>query len=165
MKTLLLLRHAKSSWKNADLSDHDRPLNERGKTDAPRMGLLLKQNELVPDLIVSSTAKRARKTAEKVAVECSYVGSINLEGELYLAPPSAYIEVLRQVDDEYQRVMAIGHNPGIEELLHLFSGSDAHMHMPTAALARLSLEIDFWRDLNRDSKCVLEGYWCPKDLD
>ena len=67
MKTLLMLRHAKSSWKDGSLSDHDRPLNERGKRDAPRMGQILKEQALVPELIISSTAKRARKTAAKMA--------------------------------------------------------------------------------------------------
>ena len=86
MKTLLILRHAKSSWKHEQISDHDRPLNKRGKRDAPRIGRLLRDRNLAPELIISSTAKRARKTAAKAARECCYEGVIELCGELYLAP-------------------------------------------------------------------------------
>ena len=90
-------------------------------------------------------------------------GMITLEGELYLAPPSVYVDVLRQTDDDHARVLVVGHNPGIEELLHMLAGSDEPM--PTAALAHLTLEVDRWRDLDTDTKCVLEAYWCPKELD
>ncbi len=76
MKTLLVLRHAKSSWKDSGLADHDRPLNKRGKHDAPRMGTLLAKEDLVPDLIISSSAKRAKSTAEAVAMNCGYDGEI-----------------------------------------------------------------------------------------
>ena len=76
MKTLLILRHAKSSWKDLELPDQDRPLNKRGRHDAPRMGKLLKQEDLIPDHIVSSTALRAKKTAELVAKSCKYKGDI-----------------------------------------------------------------------------------------
>ena len=82
MKTLLILRHAKSSWKEQDLPDHDRPLNKRGKNDAPRMGKLLKDEDLIPDLIMSSTAVRAKKTAELVAKACKYKGKIVLNHSL-----------------------------------------------------------------------------------
>ena len=83
MKTLLILRHAKSSWKEQDLQDHDRLLNKRGKNDAPRMGKLLKDENLIPDLIMSSTAVRAKKTAELVAKACKYKGKIVLNHSLY----------------------------------------------------------------------------------
>ena len=76
MKTLLLLRHAKSSWDNSELADHDRPLNGRGRRDAPRMGQLLAQHDLTPDLIVTSAARRAATTAELVALAAEYGGDI-----------------------------------------------------------------------------------------
>src|SRR5215510_9473869 len=85
MKTLLLLRHAKSSWKDSDLDDHDRPLNQRGKRDAPRMGQLLKDEQLVPEFILCSSAKRCRKTAEHVIHESGYRGETRITGDLYEA--------------------------------------------------------------------------------
>ncbi|MGB7661527.1 MAG: histidine phosphatase family protein [Nitrososphaeraceae archaeon] len=91
MKTLLIMRHAKSSWKEQDLPDYDRPLNKRGKNDAPRMGKLLKDEDLVPDLIMSSTAVRAKKTAELVAKTRKYKGKIVLDRSLYGAEPAAYL--------------------------------------------------------------------------
>jgi phosphohistidine phosphatase len=89
MKTLLILRHAKSSWKEQDLLDRDRPLNKRGKNDTPRMGKLLKDEDLIPDLIM--TAVRAKKTAELVAKACKYKGKIVLDHSLYGAEPAAYL--------------------------------------------------------------------------
>ena len=83
MKTLLLLRHAKSSWKHPELADHDRPLNKRGKRDAPSIGQLVSDKGLVPDLIMSSTAKRARKTARAVAKASGYKGKIELTPTFY----------------------------------------------------------------------------------
>src|SRR3990172_12140295 len=85
MKTLMLLRHAKSSWKDAEVPDHDRPLNKRGKKTAPQMGRLLSTEGLVPDLILSSTAVRARETAKAVAKDSSYKGPTELLDSLYLA--------------------------------------------------------------------------------
>ena len=85
MKTLLLLRHAKSSWKDGDLDDHDRPLNKRGKRDAPRMGQLLRDQDLLPELILTSSARRCRKTAEHVIQSSGYRGETRITGELYEA--------------------------------------------------------------------------------
>ena len=116
MKTLLILRHAKSSWKDEEVGDHDRPLNKRGKRDAPRMGEWLAGSQPLPELIISSTAKLARKTASKLAKQCGYQGIIELQGTLYLAPPGTYLETLRQVDEAMNRVMVVGHNPGLEQL-------------------------------------------------
>jgi phosphohistidine phosphatase len=163
MKTLLILRHAKSSWKDEGLTDHDRPLNKRGKRDAPRMGKLLRESDLAPDLIISSTAKRARKTAAKVAKKCEYQGVIELTGELYLAPPQSYLHVLRQVPDQYQRVMVVGHNPGLEELLSLLTRESTPL--PTAALAQIELPIDAWQELNQEVHGQLSDLWLPKELD
>ncbi len=87
MKSVLLHRHAKSSWKHPDLNDQDRPLNKRGKRDAPIMGRLLKRKDLVPDIIISSTAIRARSTAEAVAKASGYKGEIILNKSLYAVGP------------------------------------------------------------------------------
>ncbi len=162
MKTLLILRHAKSSWKQPDQADHDRPLNERGKRDAPRMGLLLREEDLVPDLIVSSTAKRARNTAEKAAESSGYGGEIQFTDTLYLAAPASYIGVLREVSDDHSRVMVVGHNPGLEQLLNVLTGDESAL--PTAALACVTLPIDRWQDFSADTRGRLVKIWIPKEL-
>ena len=95
MKTLLVLRHAKSSWKNATLADYERPLNKRGKRDAPRMGELIKQEGIVPDLIISSSAERALATAEAVARASGYESEIQTTRQLYHGWPDNYIEAIR----------------------------------------------------------------------
>src|SRR5512145_2686346 len=104
MNILLVLRHAKSSWKFPDLSDHDRPLNRRGKRDAPRMGKLLNEKDLVPDLVISSTAARAKCTAAAVAKHSGYKGKKIKFGSLYAAEPAAYLTVLRNLADNYRQV-------------------------------------------------------------
>lgn len=159
MKTLLILRHAKSSWKDEEVGDHDRPLNKRGKRDAPRMGELLRQAHLQPELIISSTAKRARKTASKAAHQCGYQGIIELQGTLYLAPPDAYLEALRKVDDAIDRVMVVGHNPGLEQLLAMLTGQQ--VPLPTATLAHVELDVARWCDIDTQARGSLVGLWRP----
>src|SRR3954467_7006421 len=122
MKTLLLMRHAKSSWKDDSLDDHDRPLNKRGKRDAPRMGELLREQKLVPDYIVSSSARRARKTADAVALAAEFRGETRITGELYMVQPGKMLEVLSQTPEAYNSVLLIAHNPGAEELLEQLTG-------------------------------------------
>jgi phosphohistidine phosphatase len=163
MKTLLLLRHAKSSWKDEQVEDHDRPLNKRGKRDAPRIGELLQQAQLVPQLIISSTAKRARKTASRLAKKCGYQGVIELDGTLYLAPPEAYLAAIRGIDDPVSCAMVVGHNPGLEQLLALLTGHDTHL--PTAALARVQLDVEAWRDVNSQMRGALVELWQPSELE
>lgn len=162
MKTLLLLRHAKSSWDNAQLTDHDRPLNERGKTDAPRIGKVIRDQKLVPDLILSSTAERALETAEAVAFACNYDRELVLSRELYHAPPQQYVQLLVGLGDELERVMVVGHNPGIEELVVWFTGS--YVPMPTATLVQINLPIERWVLLQGQRQGRVEGVWRPKEL-
>jgi len=162
MKTLLLLRHAKSSWDNDALADHDRPLNERGRRDAPRMGRLLRTLDLTPDQIVASSATRAATTARLVAEAAGYQGEIRYTRDLYLADPEAYVEVARAVDDAVQRLMLVGHNPDIEELVAELSGREERM--PTAALACFLLPITAWRDLELTGEYELAGLWRPKEI-
>lgn len=163
MKTLLLMRHAKSSWDNEDLPDHDRPLNDRGKRDAPRMGKHLLDLNLVPDAIVSSTAKRARRTAKKAAEACGFSKEIVEESELYEASIPEWIRVLSKTQDSNERVLGIGHNPGIEEFLESLIGD--YEPMPTASLAQVALPIESWADLNGETRGELIGFWTPKELE
>jgi len=161
-KTLLLLRHAKSSWKDSSLNDHDRPLNKRGRHDAPRMGRLLRDERLVPDRIVASTAMRAQATALAVIEASGYDGALLSSRRLYLAPPSVYVDLASELDDSIERVLMVGHNPGIETLLGELVGHPETM--PTAALAALLLAIDHWRDFDRGTAATLLGFWRPRDL-
>lgn len=160
MKTLLLLRHAKSSWKHPELADHDRPLNKRGKRTAPHMGALLQDEDLIPDLILCSSAVRAHTTAVLVAKACAYMGEIKRMRELYLAEPQTYVEVLRQMAENHARVLVVGHNPGLEALIESLTGEA--MTMPTAALAYVELTLQRWRDLDTDTDCQLVNVWRPK---
>jgi len=161
MKTLLILRHAKSSRKKP-VADCDRPLNKRGKADAPRMGRFLREAGLQPDLIISSTAERARKTAEKVAQHSGYPGTIELSPDLYLAGPEGYRRVLRGVPDAFERVLVVGHNPGLEMLLEASTGSSETL--PTAALAHVRLQIEAWREFKGSAKGELVDLWRPRLL-
>ncbi len=163
MKTLLILRHAKSSWAEPGLSDHDRPLNGRGKLDAPKIGALIGNQELVPELILSSTAKRARKTAEKVAANCGYDKEIELRPGFYLAAPDDYLTALAELDDACNRVLVVGHNPGLEDLLETLTGS--YETMATASLAHVSCNIATWRELDASADCELVEFWRPRELE
>ena len=116
MKTLLLLRHAKSSW-STPMGDHDRPLNARGKEAAPRMGELLHELNLQPDLIICSTAKRARSTAKRVVKAANYKNVLIHEDLLYAATVGEVLSVIRQTPDTCDRLLIIGHNPSMEDTL------------------------------------------------
>lgn len=162
MKTLLILRHAKSDWGNSRLSDHDRPLNDRGQFDAPRMGAWLRRQKLVPQLIISSTAVRARTTAELVAQACDFPGELRTERKLYLAGPPDYIELLNEVPDSYERVMVVGHNPGLEELVFVLT--DVQRPLTTANVAVVELPIESWGELTLFGDGRLRHHWQPGDL-
>ena len=162
MKSVLLLRLAKSSWKQPELADHDRPINKRGKRDAPIMGRLLKREDLVPDIIICSTAIRARSTAEAVAKASGYKGEIILNKSLYAAGPEDYLGVIHALSDEYVRVLIVGHNPGLEELVEMLTGE---MHpMPTCSLAHLKLRVDKWSAIGNKIKGQVAEIWRPRDL-
>jgi phosphohistidine phosphatase len=162
MKTLLLLRHAKSSWDDPTLADHDRPLSGRGRRDAPRMGELLRDEDLVPEVILSSTAKRARKTAEAVAEASHFDGEIRLVGDLYGADVDTLIELLRTVADESDRVLMIGHNPELTELVEALTRRIELL--PTGALAAITLPIQRWAELAADTAGTLAAVWRPREL-
>jgi phosphohistidine phosphatase len=161
-KVLLILRHAKSSWKEPDLQDHDRPLNKRGKRDAPRMGKLLKKQDLVPDLVISSTAKRAKDTAKAVGESSKYKGRVELNPSLYGADFDAYLTALRLVPDDFNKVLIVGHNPALDELVAALTGKMEHM--PTCALAEVDLKITSWRNLGNKIEGQLINIWRPREL-
>jgi phosphohistidine phosphatase len=162
MKTLLILRHAKSSWKNLLLADIDRPLNKRGKRDAPRMGDFLREQDLIPDLILSSPAVRARKTAKAVSQNSGYEGQIEIHPDFYPGDPDTFIETFYSVPDHIGSVLIVAHNPGLEELLYVLTGESARM--PTSALAQVSLPVDRWLDLDDEVDGKLVNLWLVKEL-
>ncbi len=162
MKTLLLMRHAKSSWNHPGLQDHDRPLNQRGKRDAPRMGRLLRENDLAPDHILCSTARRALETAQAVSEASGYEGEIEPQSDLYGSDAACYLEVLRRLPDTAGRVLVVGHNPIMEELLELLTG--ATESMPTAALVQVDAPITHWRELTEACDCTMVRLWTPRGL-
>ncbi len=161
MKSLLIMRHAKSSWEEAEVADHDRPLNKRGRRDAPRMGELLRREGVLPDLILCSTAARARATAAAVTETAGYGGEIKYKRSLYAAPPDAYLRALRGLPERYERVMIIGHNPGLEELLEMLTG-DAQ-HLPTAAVVHVQLHVERWGALRDHGDGELLAFWRPRE--
>lgn len=148
MKTLFLLRHAKSSWENSYLSDFDRPLNARGLKTAPFMGEIIHKNKFQIDLIVCSPAKRARETAILVKETASINGEIQYDDRIYEASPRRLLEVVSSIDETSESAMLVGHNPGFEGLIHLLTGEI--QPMPTAALAVIDLTIERWNEINAD---------------
>ena len=161
MKTLLILRHAKSGEKHSGMPDHDRPLNDRGERDAPRVGALLRDEDLVPDAMISSTAVRAVWTAQMVANAAGFAGTIETRPSLYMARPASYLEALQELDEAVSRAMVVGHNPGLEDLVVILSGE--HERLPTAALVQIELPLDSWADLSVQTTGRLINVWRPKD--
>ncbi len=163
VKTLLLLRHAKSSWDDPGLDDHERPLSKRGRRDAPRMGRLLREEKLVPAVVLCSTAQRARETVEAVSGASGLSGEPRYLPGLYMASPADILTALRAVEPGARTAMVVGHNPGIEELIAVLTG--AAEHLPTAALAEIALPVKSWKDLRAGVRGKLVHVWRPKDLE
>lgn len=161
-RTLLLLRHAKSSWKKLGLTDHDRPLNKRGRSDAPRVGAFIDTAGLVPDLVLASTALRAAQTAELAVT--AWGGdpvAVWYSEEIYHADEDEILTLLSSLPDDVSRAMVIGHNPGLEELVLRLTGRDEPM--PTCALATIALQLDQWSDLTWAQAGELLHVWRPKE--
>ena len=149
MKTLFLIRHAKSSWENTALADKDRPLNGRGKRDAPKAGERLAKRRVKPDLILSSPAARALTTAEIIARKLSYKRkNIVVDDRLYAVEADDLLDVIRQLGDELERVMLIGHNPELTELAHRLSSKITHL--PTCAVAEFTFDAKSWTRIGKD---------------
>ncbi|MCX6151173.1 MAG: histidine phosphatase family protein [Ignavibacteriales bacterium] len=161
MKTLLLVRHAKSSWKESELDDKDRPLNKRGEHDAPIIGKLLMKRKIIPDLIITSPAVRALTTAEIIANELDYSKKkIIINDDVYLASTRELIDVISDIKHEIKTVMLFGHNPGITDFLnHLCI--DKVDNMPTCSVACIEFEIDSWNNV-KNSKGKLKFFEHPK---
>jgi len=165
MKTLIVVRHAKSSW-NTDENDHDRPLNERGLNAAPKVGAEIMRRGAIPDRIISSTAVRAATTAKLIAVEISYdLSMIEYSSELYLANISDFEKVISNTEENkgIESIMIVSHNPGSHELCHhLINDCDIDSFI-TCAVASINLEIEFWGEINQGVG-KLANFFTPHDL-
>jgi len=165
VKTLLLLRHGKSSWRHPDLADHDRPLKARGRRDAARVGRFLAAEGLEPDVVWCSTAARTRETAEIVleAAECDAL--LQTTEELYGAGPGDILRVVAHTQEPAATVLVVGHNPGLGDLVSDCAGRDGGF--PTCALAQIAVEARTWVTLVQGSVArwaVLTELWTPKEL-
>lgn len=146
MKYLSIVRHAKSSWKDPDLPDFERPLNKRGERDGPALGERLAARQARPDHIVSSPALRALRTARLVAASVGYdPGRVHTIEALYLASAAGLLQTIRQFDDAWERVMLFGHNPGLTDLVNLLADCGLE-NLPTCGVAELELGVSSWRE-------------------
>lgn len=167
MKRLSLLRHAKSSWNDPKLADHDRPLNGRGKRTAPLIAEQFAAHECgKPDRIVSSSAVRALVTANHLATalaERAWHSPVERRAELYMATPQRHLALVRGLDDALRHVVLVGHNPGLEDFAQLLEQGARVEHLPTAAIAVLEFQVESWSAIaKRTGRCVL--YCTPKQL-
>jgi phosphohistidine phosphatase len=163
MKTLYLMRHAKSSWKDPDLEDHQRPLNKRGKRNIPVMGKRLKARSAGLDCIISSDARRALDTAkpigEWIGVDSS---AVHPEPLLYHASREDILNIVRGLEDTLQQVMLVGHNPGLHDVANLFY-SPPIPKLPTAGIVTLLFDIDSWQNID-PKRLIYSGFDFPKNV-
>lgn len=165
MKNLLLMRHAKSDW-STNSSDFERPLNKRGKKDAPFMGRVLNSIQIIPDLIISSPARRTRETALGVikGLNVKKENILTLLEEIYNGNESDILKHLLILPDEAQTVMLIGHNPTFENLVSgITSAGKLSVKLPTASVTNITIETETWSDFNIQD-AVLECILIPKVL-
>lgn len=155
MKILILVRHAKSSWDQMGVDDFDRPLNERGKKDAPEMASRLKEKGLKIDLFLSSPARRARKTAKYFVEEFGLKkDDIELEKNLYAASPSVILQIVTGIKNKLDTVVLFAHNPGLTEFAS--SLTDVHIdNMPTCSVFAVQAETEDWHDFATAQKRFL----------
>jgi phosphohistidine phosphatase len=148
MKTIVLVRHAKSSWKDSSLDDFDRPLNKRGKKNAPFMGQKLKEGNILPDLILSSPAKRARKTATIIATAIGYPKKkIVLNPDMYHCSGWTLFEMMRNQDDKNNTIMILGHNPGFNDFANMLLERNPVYNIPTTGVYCIRFNVDSWKKI------------------
>jgi phosphohistidine phosphatase len=148
MKTLVIIRHAKSSWDNLSLSDFERPLNERGHRDAPRMGKRLKERELTPDIMLTSPANRAITTCHyfKEALQCPD-SSIKTIENIYHASEDTLMRVIKSLADTSDVVFLFGHNPGLTDFVNKITG-EFIQNIPTCGMVGIRFNATHWREIN-----------------
>jgi len=161
MKTLYLLRHGKSSWKDETLPDVERPLNGRGRRASQTVGAFLKREKIIPDLVLSSSAIRARQTTDIVMETAKLRTDLRFDERIYEAGAQRLLEVVRQIEKSKKIVLLVGHNPGMEEFLTVLTG--AVDTMPTGTLSKVVLSASNWADMG-DKGATLEWIVKPKEL-
>jgi phosphohistidine phosphatase len=162
MKTLLLLRHAKSSWKDSTVPDHDRPLNGRGRHAAELVRRFLKSRKLRPDYVLSSSAVRTRETVEIIFEGKERAPESCYDDALYLASATKLLEAVSRLEGDWEQVLLVAHNPGIGELFSRLTGIEERF--PTATLANIALDIEKWSEVAR-ARGKLEWLVTPKQLE
>lgn len=162
-KTLFLVRHAKSSWDDVNLEDIQRPLNKRGKRDAPKMGKHLAGYRVRPEVIISSPAVRANDTAREIAAKLGFKKSdVEIDEDLYSFDSSDIMEVIRGLSNGYQSIMLVGHNPAITRLVNELSGSNVD-NVPTCGVALLRFNLEKWSGIKKGAGELLKFDY-PKKL-
>ncbi len=171
MLTLSLLRHAKSSWKNPTLPDHERPLNSRGKAAAPVMGKAMANHGLVPDLVLCSTARRTRDTLDLVLPELKAEPKVVYEDGLYHGTPNEMLAILQAAPGNAGHILLVGHNPELQRfVLDLIGSGPKHLkdrieaQLPTAALVVIRFMFGAWKDIGLNEG-KLELFLTPRDLE
>lgn len=162
MKTLLLMRHAKSSWKDESLSDLERPLKKRGVKDAKLIAKVIKENNLIPDAIISSPAVRTKETVKVLKKELDFNGKEIVAEQLYMGEPESFVEALKSVNNKHNTVLVVAHNPGLEAYLQILGGEIEAV--PTGGLGYLVLVLEDWNNISLETLGDLVGFWKPKDL-
>ena len=164
MKTLLLVRHAKSSWDDIALSDFERPLNERGKNDAPKMGKRLRKKDVKIDAFISSPAKRAKKTAEYFIKEFDReANEIILVSALYDAGTNNFSDTIKDIDDKYKSAVIFSHNPGITDFANQLIDKANIDNMPTCSVFAVKADVEKWKDFSKAKKEFLFFEYPKKD--
>ena len=171
MKTLFLLRHAKSDWDDPWIEDFDRPLAARGRKTAPRMARYMADKGLLPDLVLCSSARRTRETWALTANQWDTPPPVRFRTGIYEASARTLLTLIRKAPAEYSRVMIVGHNPGLEDLAHLLTGGGRTRAIkkmmekfPTGALAELRFDAADWSEIQEESG-ELRRFKRPRDLD
>jgi phosphohistidine phosphatase len=169
MKTLTLLRHAKSTWNDPVARDFDRPLNDRGRRAARTVGREMGSQQLIYDRVLASPALRVAETLEEIEGGYGKALAPIFEQRLYLAPPVTLLEIVRDTGDDVGRLLIVGHNPGLETLVLLLTRGEglraaAAIKYPTATLAEIRLPVDRWSKV-REGLGSLERFIRPRDLD
>lgn len=149
MKKLYIIRHAKSSWKDSELDDFERPLNKRGKQNAPFMGDKLKEKHVVPDIVISSPALRAKTTAEIIAKKVNYKKEIVYDNDIYEADITTLHNIFTKVDNENGTVFLFGHNPELNMLAEVYVGFDENI--PTCGVLEIEFNCERWRDIGANN--------------
>lgn len=161
MKKIYFVRHAKSSWDNMELTDEERPLNQRGLKDAPKMSAFISKKIKQPDILITSSALRTHETAKVFAKEF-YQVPIKIESQLYNASDFEWFSYLKNLNEDYSAVMMFGHNPALTQIVNVFTESNI-FNIPTCGIASVSFKIDSWKEI-LDTDGVLDFYHYPKGI-